>query len=80
MPDDTEFTIKHGLSRVINDSADASTTIGDIIANSSYKAILKFGESVDAVVDGVVQAHTTTIGDLGHGVTINMETRSNSKA
>ena len=75
-----DFTLRHGLSRQVNDSASATTTIGDLIANSNYKAILKFGEAVDAIVDGVVQDTNVTLGDLGPSVEISLETRSNSKA
>lgn len=74
------FVLKHGLSRQVSDEADGTTTIGDLVSNTNYKAILKHGESVDAIVDGVVQTASTTLADLGPNVVISLETRSNSKA
>ena len=74
------FTLTHGLSRNLSDEASPETTIGSLLSNNSYKAVLKFGESVDAVVNGVVQNTDTTLGDLGNNITIAIETKSNSKA
>lgn len=74
------FKLQHGLSRNISDEASSETTIGELIDNANYKALLKHGESVDAIVDGVVQNRNTTLGELGPDVTITLETRSNSKA
>ena len=77
---DIAYTLRHGLSRQIQGSDPATTTIGQLLSDDNNKAILRYGESVDAVVDGVVQSLTTTLEDLGPGATIMIETRSNSKA
>jgi len=74
------FKLTHGLSREISDEASPETTIGQLLANDSYKAILRFGEATDAVVNGVVQDPSVTLADLGNDITISLETRSNSKA
>ena len=74
------FTLTHGLSRNLTDEADGATTISQILANDSYRAILKHGEATDAIVNGVVQDQGITLADLGNNVTISLETRSNSKA
>lgn len=78
--DNIKFTLRHGLSRVITDEAEPTTTINDLINNQNYKALLKHGESVDAIVNGTVQSLSTTLAQLGTDVTITLETRSNSKA
>ncbi len=75
-----QFMIKAGLSRQISDKAHEDVTIRQLLANASYQAILKHGENTDAIVNGVIQSHDTTLGALGDNVTINLETRSNSKA
>ena len=74
------FKLKHGLSREISDEASPETTVNDIVNNPNFKAILKHGENVDAIVDGTIINKDTPISDLGQGVVISLETRSNSKA
>jgi hypothetical protein len=74
------FTLQHGLSRSISGEASSDTTIGSLLSDANYRAILKHGENSDAVLNGVVLDQTKTLGELGSGLTIQIETRSNSKA
>tara|TARA_Y100000593_G_C4291674_1_gene328553 strand:+ start:916 stop:1113 length:198 start_codon:yes stop_codon:yes gene_type:complete len=65
---------------VITDEASPTTTVGELVNNPNFKAILKHGESVDAIVNGTVMSFSTPLSDLGPGVVISLETKSNSKA
>ena len=64
---EVDFTLNHGLSRRGNDSAASTTTIGELLANANYKAILKFGESVDAISGNVLPK----VGAAGHSAVAN---------
>jgi len=74
------FSLLFGLGRRIDGEADASTTVATLLGNANYKAVLGYGESVVALVNGSTVANEMTLGELGPNPQITLETRSNSKA
>jgi hypothetical protein len=60
-----------------NPTLPPGTTIGSVLRNASYKAILGYGDNVKALVNGVEQPDDAQVSD---GITIVLETRANSKA
>lgn len=70
-------TIRFGASNELSKAVPAGTTVGTILRDANVKAVLGFGDNVQAVVDGVVQRDTAPLDD---GDVVTVETRANSKA
>lgn len=71
------ITIRFGASNELNRGFSEGTTVGTILADRNLKAVLGFGDNVQAVIDGQVQPTSAPIGD---GDVVTIETRANSKA
>ena len=71
------ITLKAGLSKTLTTEVEANTTVNQVLGNADYKAVLKFGENVRAVVDGTTLNGDDTFSD---GDVVQIETRANSKA
>lgn len=71
-----KVTIKYGSDTHMVTVA-LGAAIGIIIADTTAKVILGYGDNVRALVNGVEQTNDTVVAD---GSTINLETRANQKA
>lgn len=47
-----QVTLKHGISGVIKKEVPDGTTVGQLLADQSIKAVLGYGESVTVVSNG----------------------------
>lgn len=70
------LTIKFGCVNQVTVERPEGTTVGAIKRDSNLKAVLGFGEAVDAIVDDHVQPDTTTLAD---GDTVELVTSVTSK-
>ena len=70
-------TIRFGASNELSKSVPEGTTVGSILCDNNVKAVLGFGDNVQAVLDGVVQRDSAPLAD---GDILVIETRANSKA
>lgn len=70
------ITVKFGPANSTSFDAPAGATVGSVLSNPNLKAILKFGDNVRGVVDGVVQ---TSSSPLSEGDVLHIETKANEK-
>ena len=70
------INISYGADSITK-SLPVGTTVGQVIRNSSIKAVLGYGDSIRALVEGVEMDNNTQLGD---GCDLRIETRANSKA
>jgi sulfur carrier protein ThiS len=77
MPIGKRVTINFGLSNTIEKQVPEGTTVGDILSDPNYKAILGFPDSVVAKIDGVTQDRSTEVED---GDVVDIEVQANTKA
>lgn len=70
------ITIKYGGDQH-RTAVEPTATIGSIISNPSLKAVLGYGDNVKALVHGVDQSMSTSIGNATELV---LETKANEKA
>ncbi len=72
----TIITIKYG-AEIATKTYDNPPTVSSVLSSPSVKAQLGFGDNIRALVNGVEQSNSAVLTD---GVTLNIETKANTKA
>ena len=70
------ITVQYGVDSITK-QVESGFTFGELQECDSFKAALGFGDNTKALVDGIEQDRRTVIPD---GVTVRLETASNTKA
>lgn len=71
-----QINVQYGIDSVQRTVA-SGTTVGQVIADTSLKMVLGYGDNTKVVLNGVEQPATTPVVDGGHYM---VEVRANQKA